>query len=608
MENWGRQRPHPQVNQAPSVVSYLGRINLPSFSLVTALSLTMLGQSCQDYAGSSQALDYSPKEIAVAAETAARKKAAYQEAGRTLRQYALLNPEAAIEVAELNLESTPLLRDFYDKLDFLPVWSLESDHAQSLVKLLENAKAYGLEPNDYLTDPLLRRLELDVEELTPRARAERDLLLSDAYFRFGKHLKVGILPADSVRLAWRYREGSSLPKLAKRLSNGLAGTEKDFRTGLLGCQPNARPYQALQKATASFLIANAGQLDTLPPLGITSIPVWREDSATAYKLAAQILENKGLIDSVGLALDSGLIRVIQSFQLQHGLDADGRIGRRTAEALLMTDAQRYRSKALSLERWRHDHTWSDSCIYVNIPSYRLEVREGEQITKEFRVVVGAPEDATPEIESAIEYLVAYPFWNVPRSISTEEILPKQQVDSSYLARNRYSVFDRSGNEIDATQIDWSNVSASSFDYRFRQDGGSYNALGMLKFIFPNKHSVYIHDTNARQHFAKEDRALSHGCVRLENPTALATHLLEQDGARYAADSLEHWISTRKRQRIDLDKPVPIYIRYRTAAGDDEGRPIYYRDVYGLDLELEEALDSARSVWRIGAEEVLISMQ
>ena len=608
MENSGRQRPYSQVNHAPSVVSSLRRITLSGFSLAAVLSLAMFGQSCQDFAGSTQASGPSAEELAAAAEAAARKEAAYQEAGRALRQYALLNPEAAIEVAELDLESTPLLRDFYGKLDFLPVWSLESDHAQSLVKLLEDARAYGLEPDDYLTDPLLRRLELGVEELTPRARAERDLLLSDAYFRFGKHLKVGILPTDSVRLAWRYREGSSLPKLAERLSNGLAGSEKEFRAGLLGCQPDARPYMALQKATASFLTANAGQLDTLPPLGITSIPTWREDSATAYTLAAQILGSKGLIDSAGLASDSGLIKVIQSFQLQHGLDADGRIGRRTAEALMMTDAQRYRSKALSLERWRQDHAWSDSCIYVNIPSYRLEVREGEQITEEFRVVVGAPKDATPEIESAIEYLVAYPFWNVPRSISTEEILPKQQGDSSYLARNRYSVFDRSGNKVEATAIDWSDVSASSFDYRFRQDGGSYNALGMMKFIFPNKHSVYIHDTNAKRHFAKEDRALSHGCVRLENPMALATHLLEQDGAKHAADSLDHWISNRKRQRIDLDRPVPIYIRYRTAAGDDEGRPLYYRDVYGLDVELEEALDSARRAWRNGTEEALISMR
>jgi murein L,D-transpeptidase YcbB/YkuD len=225
---------------------------------------------------------------------------------------------------------------------------------------------------------------------------------------------------------------------------------------------------------------------------------------------------------------------------------------------------------------------------VNIPGYQLQLKDNDTVIIASKVVVGKPNTRTPQLTSVITDMITYPKWHIPNSIIAKEILPALKKDVGYLAKKGYSLADYQGNEIDPATVKWSQYE-KEIPYRVIQGSGDDNALGVIKFNFPNKFSVYLHDTNQRHLFSKDKRALSHGCVRVESWDTLATYLLLQDSVHEKAvpiDSMQTWLALKEKHVIPLRNRVPLYIRYFTCEGVD-GALVFHDDVYGEDRSIRE---------------------
>jgi murein L,D-transpeptidase YcbB/YkuD len=237
---------------------------------------------------------------------------------------------------------------------------------------------------------------------------------------------------------------------------------------------------------------------------------------------------------------------------------------------------------MNLERWRWaPRDLGDRYILINVPSYQLQVMEGEKPTLAMRVIVGQPDKRTPLFSDEMTYVVFSPYWNIPADILKNETLPRMAKDPDYLSRNNIEVVGTSGNEvIDPEGIDWSDESATK-GLRFRQAPGDENALGLVKFIFPNHFNVYLHDTPSDALFFKEKRALSHGCIRVENPVALAEYVLG-DQTQWTDERISAAMHAGTEEAVTLKKKLPVHIGYWTAWVEPDGTVTYTEDPYGFD--------------------------
>jgi L,D-transpeptidase YcbB len=226
--------------------------------------------------------------------------------------------------------------------------------------------------------------------------------------------------------------------------------------------------------------------------------------------------------------------------------------------------------------------------YVNIPSYQLRIIENDSVTFESKVVVGKQETPTRQLRSTITYFIIYPYWHVPRSIATKELLPLIQKDSTYLNKHNYEVLDRSGTEIEIATIPWATLTVDNFPYTLRQREGNENTLGVIKFHFNNKYGIYLHDTNGRRSFSKSMRALSHGCVRVHKARELAKYLVRNDSVYVTPDDLDQYFDLKDRLKVPLRESMPLVIDYFTCELID-GRIRFYEDIYGYDKKILSAL-------------------
>ena len=234
-------------------------------------------------------------------------------------------------------------------------------------------------------------------------------------------------------------------------------------------------------------------------------------------------------------------------------------------------------------------------LWVNIPSYYLQLRECDTVILQSKVVVGKPETKTPMLTSTIVDMITYPKWTIPESIIKKEILPGLKKDPGYTTRKGYSLVDKDGNEVDPYSVSWAKYE-KGIPYKVVQGSGDDNALGVLKFNFPNKYSVYLHDTNQRYLFSKTSRALSHGCVRVQAWNELAQYILRNDSSfasnAVPVDSLESWLATKQKRYIPVRKPIPLFIRYFSCETKN-GKLVFYEDIYEEDKRLRDRLFSSK---------------
>ena len=268
---------------------------------------------------------------------------------------------------------------------------------------------------------------------------------------------------------------------------------------------------------------------------------------------------------------------MKRFEERHRIEPDGIVDAATVNALNVPVEQRIRTIELNLERWR----WLPDPMparhfIVNVPDFRLEAIEGGKPVLGMRVVVGAPDNKTPIFADQMTHVVFSPYWNVPAGIAKDETIPRAENDPGFLARNNMEVVGPSGEVVDPYRVDWSNTSG----LRIRQRPGSGNALGGVKFIFPNNFDVYLHDTNATRLFERIERGLSHGCVRVEEPHKLAQYVL-RDQPEWTPEAIDAAMKSGQEKHVKLQEQIPVYILYKTAWVHDGGVR-FLKDLYGHD--------------------------
>lgn len=244
--------------------------------------------------------------------------------------------------------------------------------------------------------------------------------------------------------------------------------------------------------------------------------------------------------------------------------------------------------SINLERWRTENAnISVRYIFVNIPSYMLDVVENDSTVLSSKVIVGTPETETPILSSVVECISIYPYWHVPRKISIEEYLPAIKRDSTFVSRNNFDILDRKGNILNPDSIEWSKFHENYFPVVLRQREGPENSLGVIKFVFDNPYAVFLHDTNAKRLFKSKTRAFSHGCIRMEKAVDLA-HLLVTGVVGQESKYINKFLKEKQQHWVDLKYPIPIHVRYLTCEFKDNTF-FRYGDVYGKDKFLYELL-------------------
>ncbi len=283
--------------------------------------------------------------------------------------------------------------------------------------------------------------------------------------------------------------------------------------------------------------------------------------------------------------DEALLDAVKRFQARHGLAPDGVIGFGTIDALNVPAEARLASMIFNLRRlYRQARDWGDNYVMVNLPAAQLKLVQGGTITAAYNVIVGRRDRPTPEIHSAINRLEFNPYWNVPAGIYAKDFLPKLRKDPDYISHySNIRVYraEEPTNEVDPSTIDWFSPEAKQMQLRLRQDPGPENALGPAKFLFPNSYDVYLHGTNKQSLFAKADRFLSSGCVRLPDPLGFAELLLKDD-PNWPRAKIDAAIEAKKNRGVALATPLPVHLVYDTAWVDETGIVQFRQDVYGRD--------------------------
>lgn len=473
----------------------------------------------------------------------------------------------------------------------------------SLLQIIREARFYGLIPSDYHLDKI-EELEkkffcLPDSTYDAYALAKADLLLCDAYFKFGAHLNRGRFYPDSLALEWNPN------KLDTNWTSILRwGLEtENLRRALDSLEPRHEGYVLLKQELQKYILENEGiEWDSVSFNNIT-------DTARFYENLKQRLMITGDYDSTAKystrrikgpitphIKDSLLLaEAIKSFQRKVNLDPDGKLGKYTKQALAQDKEATIRQMEMALERWRWEpKQYPKKYFWVNIPSCDLHVFEWDKKQKKdtlvllSNVVVGKAGNQTPVLKSKINYLVIYPYWKVPYSIAWKEILPAVKADTSYLRRKGFEVIGAHGVVLDPAKIRWKKYNKDNLAFSFRQRIGAENSLGILKFNFNSPFGVYMHDTNSKKYFKTFYRWQSHGCIRLEKYYEAARFVLRDDTLKIPYDSLNKWLATPEQRTINLRKPVPIYVKYFSAVADSTGLHRYL-DIYRKDEKMMKIL-------------------
>lgn len=502
-------------------------------------------------------------------------------------------PSAMAGGTELRLPEAVIR--FYEHREFDPAWTRADRigrEAHEFMAALRAARRDGLRPEDYhlsAVEGLVASLRRRGDEAAadPLDIADLDLLLTDGFLTYAGHLVSGRL--DPATLAPRAPRDTEDVDPVELLAAALAG--RGIGDALRGLREDVEAgYVELRDALAAYRrIADAGGWPPLPA-GKT-LRRGDEGPATAALRERLVLSGDhpdadpgGPVKDVGF--DEELERAVRRFQRRHGLNPDGVVGPATRTALDVPAEARARQIEVNLERWRWlPRRLGDRYLLVNTAAFTARLVESGRPAVDLRVAVGSRDKPTPTFSDTIRYLVLNPSWNVPREIAREEILPMALADPEYLERGGYRILGPEG-EIDPATLDPAILHPARFPYRLQQAPGPRNALGRVKFMFPNPHAVYLHDTPERHLFDRTRRDFSHGCIRIERAVELATRLLAD---RWTPERARTALGSHLETTVVLPDPLPIHILYWTAWVDGEDGVSFRDDIYGRDGQLGRAL-------------------
>ncbi|MEO5977805.1 MAG: L,D-transpeptidase family protein [Chryseolinea sp.] len=320
-----------------------------------------------------------------------------------------------------------------------------------------------------------------------------------------------------------------------------------------------------------------GRLGTVSkPANVDSLLLQLLEHATSANRIREVLEDQEPVHDGYKFLKTGLHEMLASLDIIQSVPAKAV----TEDSILLQ--KQIQSVEVNMERWRAELPLPMRYIWINIPSYMLQMIDDSRISFESKVIVGKFKNQTPVLSSEIECITIYPYWHVPRKITVEEYLPRIQKDTSFLTLNNFQILDRKGNVVNKDSLHWDRFDKDYFPFTLRQREGVENSLGVIKFTFDNPYAVYLHDTNAKVLFKKNGRALSHGCIRLDRALDLARY--------FAPDPtvIDTYIKLKQRHTIVLAKAIPIFTRYLTCASIN-GVLTYYEDVYKKDAAMIKQL-------------------
>jgi len=489
---------------------------------------------------------------------------------------------------------------YYKQALYKAVWSSDEHFmalTDSLMLFIEQARLYGLFPEDYhypVLKNIAARFAADTAAVGDKRDAalwsKADVLLTDAFFNLVAHLHIGRLKTDST---FMHPDSVLTDKFYQENLNAVING-KSVSDVLHALEPTHRGYVELKKATKQFIdSANFNKKYTY-----VSYPY--KDSLTFVKSLVRRLQEEGMLSWQLEQVDTTQLQeALIKLQKKKDLTVDGKFGVQVVRLLNNTDAEKFKRIAINLDRYKIlPAKMPERYIWVNLPAYKLELWDNDTLRLESKVVVGKPNTRTPLLTSRISDMVTYPQWTIPNSIIMKEIVPAMRRDPGYLARKGYSLLTWEGEVVDPYTVDWAKYK-KGIPYKVVQGSGDDNALGILKFNFPNKYSVYLHDTNQRYLFKNAKRALSHGCVRVQEWEKLTYYIssldsinYEFDPSRVSSDSIRVWLERKEKHIVKVKTKLPVYFRYFTATGK-EGKLIFFEDIYNEDKVAREAYFSTK---------------
>lgn len=482
---------------------------------------------------------------------------------------------------------------FYEKREFAPAWienAKPRGQMDDLIKALRDAEQEGLDPDLYNVAMLEeRRKEATKGFLTdkgfdPKEAGALDVWLTYLYMKYASDLADGLSDLAHADRSWKIE-----PKKFDAQAHLEEALEKNrIKTSLAELTPRSAEYERLRDVLKQYREQKTrGGWPKVPAMKLKPGQKSPHVSALAARLAASG-DFKGSVPAEGTAAvyTQGLQEAVKVFQRRHGLTDDGAVGPEVVAALNVSIEQRLNQIAMNLERWRWlPRDLGERYIFVNIPEMQLDVYEGNRIPLTMRVVVGKQDTQTPIFNDEMSYLVFSPYWNVPDSIAQGETLPAVINDPSFLQRTNMEVVDTAGRVVDASSVDLNDPTA----YRFRQKPGANNSLGLVKFMFPNQYNVYLHDTPADSLFERAARSFSHGCVRVEDPVALAKYVLG-DQPEWTDQRIRDAMQAGTEKTVKLKAPIPVFLGYLTARVRPDNTVQFRKDVYQVDGRLQKMLN------------------
>jgi len=484
-----------------------------------------------------------------------------------------------------------LVGSFYEKHDYHNIWSRKESWiplADSMFDFIQNSKYYGLYPSDYHFKELtaLRKKLLDdsLAKTDAIIWTKADLMLSDAFMKTAKDIKEGRLLPDSVSIVSKQKYIDSF--FIRNLNE--ASKNNSIASLFNSMEPANQGYQSLRNVIKNFV-------DSMDNTTFQYITYPQKDSLSFIKNLQKRLMQSGIAKADNLLPDSLLLNnEIKKYQASHGMKKDGKVSSKLIGVLNNTDVEKFKRIAVTLDRYKQlPDTMPVRYIWVNLPSYYLEVWDHDTVVINSKVIVGKPSTPTPELSSRITDMVTYPQWTIPESIIKKDILPALKKDAGYLVRKGFNLVDAKGEVVNPYTIKWSKYS-KGIPWKVMQGSGDDNALGIFKFNFSNPYSVYLHDTNQRYLFNNSLRALSHGCVRVQNWQELAFYIARNDSLNktenqqlsYNVDSIKTWLANKDRKRIIVKNRLPLFIEYFTCKAKND-KLVFYEDIYNDDRMLAE---------------------
>lgn len=480
----------------------------------------------------------------------------------------------------------PDIAAFYKSNGYESIWTgrsrRERQRRVALFKALTQSGNHGLPSARYDATGLQAKMRAAKD---PRTRGLVEVDLSRSFLQYARDVQTGVLVPGRIDSAIvrqvPYRDRTSY----------LVSFTKSNPSGFFkALSPDTMEYTALmnEKLRLERLLAKGGWGPRVSAKVLKS----GQSGAAVVELRNRLIAKGFLKRSNIRSYDENIQAAVQKFQLTHGLTTDGVAGPSTMTELNRSVQFRLQSIIVAMERERWiNRDRGERHILVNIPDFTAKVVDNGKVTFSTRSVVGAKSEdrPTPEFSDVMEFMVVNPSWYVPRSIVTKEYLPELQSDPN--AVNHIEITDTDGRVIDRTEVNFADYTTDTFPFAMRQPPSRGNALGLVKFMFPNRHNIYLHDTPAKNLFGREVRAYSHGCVRLADPFDFAYALLALQTSE-PKGYFQSVLATGEETQVDLATPVPVHIVYRTAFSTPKGHTHFRRDIYGRDGRIWTALSKA----------------